>query len=50
VIALLILIGLMAGYLLAGAVTGKIKRHNAANAVRVDVGLPQRTLLRRLKK
>jgi hypothetical protein len=51
-IALLIVTGLLTGYLLAGAVTGKIQRHNAANTFRVqELQRPERTLLtRRLKK
>jgi hypothetical protein len=46
-IALLIITGLLTGYLFAGAVTGKLKRHNAANEFRVSEELPTRTLFQR---
>jgi hypothetical protein len=49
-IALLIITGLLSGYLLAGAVTGKLKRHNAANQLRVELELPTKNLLRRVRK
>jgi hypothetical protein len=49
VIALLILIGLTAGYLMMTPLMNKVNRHRAANAFRLEIGLPTKTL-RRTKK
>jgi hypothetical protein len=48
-IALLILIGLTAGYLMMTPLMNKVKRHEQANELRVELELPTKPLLRRKK-